>query len=151
MISKTEKRIYSLFANITSSIGYSDIHGRIIALMLAERKPLSLQELSRKTNYSLGSISLSLDLLEFFGLIKKFKRFGDRKVYVKLDGDLLSALRNAVLLKVEKNITEALNEFEKYKKIKDRKTVKTISVLEKEIRRLEKYIKELSKVKIPKR
>ena len=149
-IDEIEKKIYSLFSNITSTIGYSDVHGKIIATLLVEDKPVSLQELSRKTNYSLASISLAIDLLEFFGVVKKIRKSGDRKVYVRLDGDLLNALRDAILIKVQKVVRESLNELEKYKSIKDRKVRRVVKKLEKEIRRLERYINKLADVKIPK-
>ncbi len=67
-----EEHIYSTFASIASAIGYSEVHGRIIAALLVSDRPLSLEELSKKTNYSLAAISLSLDLLEIIGMIKKF-------------------------------------------------------------------------------
>ncbi len=149
-VDEIEKKIYSLFSNITSTIGYSDVHGKIIAMLLVEDKPVSLQELSRKTNYSLASISLAIDLLEFFGVVKKIKKSGDRKVYVRLDGDLLNALRDAILIKVQKAVRESLNELEKYKSIKDRKVRRVVKKLEKETRRLERYINKLADVKIPK-
>jgi len=149
--SEVEEKIHSLFANITSSIGYSDIHGRIISTLLVENKPLSLEEISKKTRYSLASISLSLDLLEFFGVIKRVKKSRDRKLYIKLDGDMVNALKNVIFLKIQKSIASALLEFEKYKKLKDSKITRTIKILEREIKRLEKYINALSVVEIPKR
>ncbi|MCD6092734.1 MAG: hypothetical protein J7J38_01800 [Candidatus Aenigmarchaeota archaeon] len=149
--SEVEEKIHSLFANITSSIGYSDIHGRIISTLLVENKPLSLEEISKKTRYSLASISLSLDLLEFFGVIKRVKKSRDRKLYIKLDGDMVNALKNVIFLKIQKSIASALLEFEKYKKLKDSKIMGTIKILESEIKRLEKYINALSVVEIPKR
>jgi DNA-binding transcriptional regulator GbsR (MarR family) len=145
-----ENKILSLFSRITSSLGYSQVHGKIIGILMIEGKPLSLQEISKRTRYSLGSISLSLDLLEFFGIIKKFKKSGERKVFVKLTGDLLIGLKNVVILKIEKNAEDVINELEYYKKrVRDKKTLKAIKVLEKETKRLKKYIEKISSVKIP--
>jgi DNA-binding transcriptional regulator GbsR (MarR family) len=145
-----ENKILSLFSRITSSLGYSQVHGKIIGILMIEGKPLSLQEISKRTRYSLGSISLSLDLLEFFGIIKKFKKSGERKVFVKLTGDLLIGLKNVVIFKIEKNAEDVINELEYYKKrVRDKKTLKAIKVLEKETKRLKKYIEKISSVKIP--
>jgi len=145
-----ENKILSLFSRITSSLGYSQVHGKIIGILMIEGKPLSLQEISKRTRYSLGSISLSLDLLEFFGIIKKFKKSGERKVFVKLTGDLLIGLKNAIILKIEKNAEDVINELEYYKKkVKDKKTLKAIKVLEKETKRLKKYVEKISSIKIP--
>ena len=142
-----EKEIYSLFSNVATSLGYSDVHGRIIAALLVAGKPLSLEELSRRIGYSTSSVSLSLDFLELLGVAKRVKKIKDKKLYVELKGDLLDCLRKVVLFKTQKNIEETLKEFDKIEKSKE--TNKTIKILEKEIKRLEKYINLLSKVKLP--
>jgi DNA-binding transcriptional regulator GbsR (MarR family) len=149
-LTNAESKIHSLFASLTSSLGYSEIHGHIIGALLVEGRPLSLDELAKKTGYSLASVSLSLDLLEFFGVIKKFRVKGNRKIYIKIDGDLLNVLKTLMLIKLQKNIKNTFNEFEKYKNTNDKKILRTIEILEKEIKRLEKYINELAKVDIPK-
>lgn len=118
-MTEVEEHIYSAFASIASSLGYSDVHGRIISALLVSDKPLSLQELSRKTKYSDSAISLSLDLLELVGLIKKRKNLSDRKLYITLEGDLLEGLRRALTFKIQKEIISTLAEFERYK---DKKT-----------------------------
>jgi len=141
-----EDKIHSTFASVVKSMGYSEVHGRIISSLFVADKELSLQELSKRTGYSIPSISISLDMLEMLGIIKKKKKVGDRKLYVKLEGDLLEGLRRALLLKVQKELTLTMNELDDYRNKK-----KGIKKLEKEIRRLEKYINSLAAVEIPKR
>lgn len=148
--SPAEAKIHSLFASLTTNLGYSEIHGRMIGALLVEEKALSMDELAAKTGYSLASVSLSLDLLEFFGVIKKFRLKGNRKIYIKIDGDLLDILKTLLLIKIQKNIKNVYTEFGKYRNTSDKKVLKTIQILEKEIIRLEKYINELAKVSIPK-
>jgi DNA-binding transcriptional regulator GbsR (MarR family) len=150
-----EKDIYSSFASIASSIGYSEIHGRTIAALMVSNNRLSLQELAEKTGYSISTLSASLDLLEFFGMVKKIKNVGDRKLYVELHGDLLEGLKRAFVMKVQKSITESLERFTGYKeslktsKDKDKeKVVVALNILEKEIQRLNKYVGLLSKIKL---
>lgn len=141
-----EEKIHSTFASVVKSLGYSEVHGRIISSLFMADKELSLQELGKRTGYSIPSISISLDLLELLGIIKKKKKAGDRKLYVKLDGDLLEGLRRALLLKVQKELALTLHELDSYKGGK-----RGIKKLEKEIRRLEKYINNLAAVEIPKK
>jgi DNA-binding transcriptional regulator GbsR (MarR family) len=150
-----EKEIYSSFASIAASIGYSEIHGRTIAALMVSNNRLSLQELAEKTGYSISTLSASLDLLEFFGMVKKIKNVGDRKLYVELHGDLLEGLKRAFVMKVQKSITESLERFIGYKeslktsKDKDKeKVVDALNILEKEIQRLNKYVGLLSKIKL---
>jgi DNA-binding transcriptional regulator GbsR (MarR family) len=154
-VKEIEREIYSIFADIASTIGYSEIHGRIIAALLVSGGKSSLQELAKQTGYSISTISLSLDLLEFFGMIKKVKKAGDRKLYVELQGDLLGGLKKAFLTRLRKSIENSLLRFEEYKKelkkMKDsekKRVLKTLDVLEKEIKRLRKYLDLLSRIKV---
>ena len=78
------------------------------------------------------------------GIIKKNKKVGDRKLYVKLNGDLLEGLRRALLLKLQKELVLTLNELENCKG-----KSKGVKKLEKEIKRLERYLNSLAAVKIP--
>jgi len=153
-VKEIKRDIYATFADIASSIGYSEIHGRIIAALLVSDKKLSLQELSRETGYSISTISLSLDLLEVLGMIKKIKKVGDRKLYVELQGNLLEGLKRAFLIRIQKDINNTLNKFEEYKnnlkKMKDgekNSVLKTLNILEKEVKRVDKYISLLQKLK----
>jgi len=150
-----EKEIYSNFAEIASTIGYSEIHGRIIGALLVKGRPISLQELSKEIGYSFSTVSPSLDLLEMLGMIKKVKKAGDRNLYVKLEGDLLDGLKNALTIKIQKIVTDSLDRFQLYhkelKKSKNgekKEVIRTLKVLEKEIKRVNKYIKILSKVRL---
>ncbi|MCD6367675.1 MAG: hypothetical protein J7L45_01170 [Candidatus Aenigmarchaeota archaeon] len=139
-----EKEIYSLFSSVTSALGYSEVHGRIIAALLVAKRPLSLDELSKKIGYSTSSVSLSLDFLELLDVIKRVKKPKDKKLYVELQGDLLDCLRKVVLFKTKKNVETTLEEFKKHSASNS-----SIKVLEKELLRLKKYIELLSKVKLP--
>ena len=143
---EAEEKIKSIFTSVVSSMGYSEVHGRILSSLFIADKELSLQELAKKTGYSIPSISISLDLLELIGVIKKEKRIGDRKLYVKLNGDLLEGLRRAFLLRLQKELAVSRVELESYKGKK-----KGIKRLEREIKRLDKYINKLAAVDIPKK
>lgn len=151
-----KERIYSSFARTASTIGYSEVHGRIIAALFVNDKPLTLQKLAEETGYSPSSISLSLDFLEVLGVVSKFKKKEDRKLYIKMQGDLLEALRKAVIKKTENSINEALEEFETYREeIKESKeeevgkTKEILNSLESELKRLQQYLEFLREVELP--
>lgn len=155
-VREVEKKIFSTFADVASSIGYSPIHGQIIGVLLVKGKALSLQELAKETEYSTSMISLSLDLLEVLGVIKKVKKAADRKLYIELTGDLLEALKNAVLVKLSKSISSSLRDFENGKKRLQKlegaerdRVLKTIETLEDQIKRLKTYVDLLSKTSLP--
>lgn len=151
-----KKEIFSLFSNVASAIGYSPLHGEIIGVLLISDKMLCLQEIAKELNYSTSMISLSLDLLEVLGVLKKIKKPGDRKLYAKLSGDLLEILKKAILFKVQMNIKDSLVGFEKSKedvqKLKSDqkdKIEKSIDILESSIKRLDIYVKLLSNIRLP--
>lgn len=151
-----EEKIYSTFSDIASSIGYSPLHGKIIGVLLVHGKEMSLQELARDTGYSASMISLSLDLLELLGIIKRVKKTGDRNLYIVLKGDLLESLKNAIILRVKKSIESTLTDFEKSRKDLGRlggeekkRMLRTMDILEKEIKRLGKYVNLLSGIRLP--
>ncbi len=134
------EKVYEIFSNLVSTLGYSRAHASILTTLFAHRE-LSLGEIAKNTKYSLSSISLSLDLLEFLGLIKRFRKDKSKKVYVKLEGDLLLALKELILMKINRGVNSALEELKREKK---EETVK------REILRFKKYIDNLYKVEIPK-
>ena len=99
----------------------------------------------------MSSISISIDLLELVGIVRKVKNLGDRKVYVKLEGDLIESLKKAFMLKMQKEIFVTKMELEKFKATaKDANTRRTIETLQKEVGRLQDYINKLADVEIPK-
>lgn len=142
-----EEKIHSTFASVAASLGYSEVHGRIISALLVAGRPLCMEELTQRTKYSPASISLSLDLLEMIGIIRKMKDRGDRKLYARLEGDLIEGLRSAMMLKLQKEISSTLAELNAIKG--DAKTRKAASTVEKEVKRLQEYIRRLSDVKVP--
>lgn len=153
---KLKKEIMSNFAKVAETIGYSPLHGQIIAVLLIKDRPVSLPELAQETGYSPSMISLSLDFLEVMEVIKKVKKTGDRKLYVELNGDLLSILKKAIVTRVKKVLSSSLNEFEETKshlnglKQDERARVKrSVDILEQEIKKLDYYINLLSQIELP--
>ena len=150
-----KERIYSTFTDTASSLGYSEVHGRIIGCLMIHDIPMSLSDIAKETGYSASMVSLSVDFLQTVGMIKKIKKPGDRKLYLESDGNLLDGLRKAVLARIEKKIFNSLQEFDEYKKEikkskkKNAKTLlRSIDRLEKEMKKMEKYVKILSKFKL---
>ncbi len=143
---EAEEKIHSTFASVAASLGYSEVHGRIISALLVADRPLSMDELIKQTKYSPASISLSLDLLEIMGIVKKMKDRGDRKLYARLDGDLIEGLRNAMMMKLQKEISSTLAELES---LKNSRTKKAVAAVEREVKRLQEYIRRLSEVSVP--
>ncbi|HVL87591.1 MAG TPA: MarR family transcriptional regulator [Candidatus Thermoplasmatota archaeon] len=154
-----KKHLYSSFSNVAALMGYSEVHGRIIAALTANARPMSLAELAKETGYSASSISTSLDLLEVLAMITKVKKTGDRKLYVRLDGDLLEGLKRAIVAKGRKSLGSALNEFRQYEEAiqslprddPERAKVENIlHTLRGELEVLTQYLELLGEIQLPK-
>ena len=98
---------------------------RIMAILLIEPKPVSIEELAKKTGYSLSMISLKTRTMELLGLIKSVKIPGDRKRYYYAEKDLIKLIlerykksNNEELVKIERRLKDIL---EKYKDQKNEK------------------------------
>jgi DNA-binding transcriptional regulator GbsR (MarR family) len=155
-IQEIEKKIFNTFSELARSMGFSPIHGNIMGSLLVGGGSLSLQDIAKKTGYSISMVSLSMDLLEILGIVKKIKKPGDRKLYIELDGDLLESLKKIFIIRVKKGISDSLFEFEeskgRLKKLRGenkKEVLKAIDILENEIKRLEKYVGLLSEVNLP--
>jgi DNA-binding transcriptional regulator GbsR (MarR family) len=150
-----KEKIYSTFANIANSLGYSEIHGRIIACVLINEGPVALTDIAKETGYSSSMVSLSTDFLETVGMVKRIKKPGDRKLYLQSNGSLLDGLKRAILVRIDKSVSNSLQEFDAYKKelkklkeSESEKLLKAIEKLEGEINKMDGYVKVLSKVKL---
>ncbi len=151
-----ERRILETFSELAKSIGFSPIHGNIIGSLIIGGGSMSLQEMSKKTGYSISMISLSMDFLEVLGIVRKMKKSRDRRLYIELNGDLLESLKKIFLMRVKKGISGSLADFESAKEQLARTqgdgkkdVMSAIEMLEKEIRRLDRYMTLLSGMKLP--
>jgi DNA-binding transcriptional regulator GbsR (MarR family) len=150
-----KEKIYSTFANIANSLGYSEVYGRIIACLLINGGAVSLNDISKETGYSSSMVSLSVDFLETIGMIKRVKKPGDKKLYLQSTGTLLDGLKKVILMRIEKNVSNSLQQFDEYrkeiKKLRNKeseKLLKAVEILEKEIKRMNDYINILSKIQL---
>ena len=150
------EKIYSTFGEVAKTIGYSPIHGKIIAALAVNNREMSLQALARETGYSSSMASLSLDLLEMMGIIRKLRKQGDRNLYISLQGDLLDTLKNAVVMRISKSIGTTLadiksshSEISSLPPREREGAMKSVAILEREVKRLEKYVNILSHARLP--
>lgn len=149
-------KVYSTFGEVAKTLGYSPIHGKIIAALVANDREMSLQGLARETGYSISMVSLSLDLLEVMGVVRKSRKPGDRNLYITLQGDLLMTLKNAIVMRLSKSISSTMEDFRDSKSRlqgippEERKKARVIiSTLEREVKRLERYVSILSNANLP--
>ena len=118
------ENIHRGIAKILRSIGYKENQSRVLAVLLISDRPLSLKEISDLTDYSISSISMSLDPLERDGLIGKFRK--GRELMVVAEKDLRFILEKFMgriryeLEKLEEELRMELKKIKKDRKIEER-------------------------------
>ncbi|MEM4397082.1 MAG: MarR family transcriptional regulator [Candidatus Woesearchaeota archaeon] len=105
----------------------------VITILYLEPKEISLEELAKRTGYSLASISNTMKTLENYGFVERIKKPKTKKVYFFMNKDL--AKINLQKIKyMSAHITEVLTQLpyiiNKYSKNKDDFTKKRLKIIE---------------------
>jgi len=72
--------------------GINSATAKIIAEIFASTGEISIEELAKKTKYSLATISNSIRFVEQYGAVTKLKKPGSKKIYVKAERDFMKVL-----------------------------------------------------------
>lgn len=121
--------------------GLDDLSSKIIAILYAEPKEISLEELAKRTGYSLSAISTSTKLLEKLGTLKRIKKPKSRKVYYYLEKEIMKKF-----LKLWKNRYKKLFSLGKKKVPKIIKEYKNKKSSKQELDIVETHYKQLLKM-----
>jgi HTH-type transcriptional regulator, osmoprotectant uptake regulator len=84
-----EEFIELISANMRTN-GFDEITSKVTGVLFIETKEISLEELAKKTGYSLSGVCNSLKFLSGSGLVKKSRKPGSRKVYLYMEKDLMA-------------------------------------------------------------
>ena len=81
--------------------GLDHSFSEIISTLFLEPEEISLDELARRTGFSLASISNKAKMLEKQGLVARSRKPGSKKVYLYMDKNLVRNIEIAVLKQME--------------------------------------------------
>lgn len=79
----------NLIYKIQLGKGLNEVTAKVIAYIYSEPKEIALDELAKKTKYSLATISNTIKFLEMHKAIYRVKLPGSKKVYVKQEPNLI--------------------------------------------------------------
>ncbi len=122
-------------------VGNDDLFLTIIATLFIEPKEIPMEELAKRTGYSLASISNRIKLLSGQGFIKKIRKPNSKKLYLYMEKDIFKLVKEN-FIKKEKYGISGMRErlpliIKKYK-------AKKLSVLQKEkLKIIESYYKDI--------
>ncbi len=139
-MSSAKDEFIDLITNNSRINGLDEVSSIAIGILYVEPKEIALDELAEKTGYSLSAVSTSMKMLENFGLIKRVKKPGSKKVYFYMEKDMVQTTIQLMRTKLEKVIRPSLEKIPKI--IKHYKTENSKESKE-ELKNLEKYYKQI--------
>ncbi|MDD5086747.1 MAG: hypothetical protein PHV16_03250 [Candidatus Nanoarchaeia archaeon] len=130
--------------------GLDEISSEVIALLYASPDEISLEELSKKTGYSLSAICMATKLIERIGLIKRIKKPGSRKAYFYMEKnmsvfslDLIKRKYEKIIIPTKKKLPLIISKYKREKSEKARQELKIIENYYKEVVISEKIVKNI--------
>lgn len=78
-----------IIENIYKSFGLDALSSKLFSILFLEPKEVSIDELSKKTGYSLSSISNKMRFIEKVGVAERIKKPGTKKVYYYVEKDII--------------------------------------------------------------
>jgi HTH-type transcriptional regulator, osmoprotectant uptake regulator len=123
----------------------------IYAILYLESEPVAMEDLAKMTGYSLASVSSKTNIMETMGLIERRNMPRTRKLYYYMDKDLSGLFKNLFIKKEKKQIAVVKQMLpkviEKYKKREldepEKKRLENLQKYYKSITKLEKIIKKI--------
>ncbi len=120
--------------------GLDELSSRIIGILFIEPEEIALDELAKRTGYSLSAISTAMKFIERAGIVKRSKKPKSRKVYYYMEKDMLAMWIQLMRRKYENIILPS-----KYKlpKIIEKYKLEKSENSEEELRIVENYYKQV--------
>ena len=93
MIEKSaEEDFIELVAENWKVGGFDELSSEIFGILLIEQSGIGLDELAKRTGYSLSAVSTAMKHAERMRMVKKSKKANSRKVYFYVENDMVSIL-----------------------------------------------------------
>ncbi|MFO7710482.1 MAG: hypothetical protein R6V53_01830 [Candidatus Woesearchaeota archaeon] len=102
---KFEKEVYGVVEGIMQDFGLDALSGRIFLTLFLAPDEIALEDLAKKTGYSLSSVSTKMRFFEQTDLAKKTRKPGSKKVYFSMDMDITELIRHKLQLSLDREIS----------------------------------------------
>ena len=120
-LKELEKDFTEYSFGMSRALGMPDLHANLLSILFLEPEPVSMEELAKRTGYSLSAISTAMSFLQNINQVRKTRKA--RKVYytTEKDGrkvirDVLSKVREAKLKPTSEYIPGIIKKYEKIAK-----------------------------------
>ena len=149
-----DKKVVDLYQEMGKAQGIQDqLLMELFARIYLEPEPIAMEELAKRTGYSLASVSNKVKILSPLMHIKKIKKPGSKKVYLYMEKDIMNMWKEAminkeeyVVKKVKEKMPEIIQEYsQKAKTEKDKKKVIILEQYYDQMLQFEKILKKMIK------
>ncbi len=117
--------------------------GTILAVLYLEPGEISMEDLAKKTGYSLASISNKIKMFEPAGFVKRIRKPGTKKVYLRAEKNVLEILKKGFTMKNDMVINLAKERIPKI--VEKFKGKKLTQEQKKKIKIIEEYYRQMLK------
>lgn len=149
-----DQKFIDFYQNVGRSMGINDnLLLKIIAILFLEHKEIAMEDLAKKTGYSLASISSKAKILETMGFARRTSKPGTRKAFLFIEKDFLKLFQQQLIKKQEylikqakEKIPEIIKEYKhKSKTNKQKQKLKILENYHAQILKFEKIIQYMIK------
>lgn len=141
-----DKEFIEFYQTIGRLQGIDTPLSTIVAVLYLEPKEISMEDLAKKTGYSLASISNKIKMLEPIGFVKRIRKPGTKKVFLYMDKNFLNIWKKSLIMKQESVINLAKEKIPEI--IKKHKGKKLSEEQKNKLKLLENYYNQMKKFEI---
>ena len=87
---EVEKEFLEFFQRVAAPLFSGEMPTRMVALLYMSPEPISMEDLARKTGYSLASVSNTMKLLESLHVVSRISKPKTKKAYFYMDKDIMA-------------------------------------------------------------
>jgi len=84
-----EQEAIEFFCNIGKGYGLKDLTMKVFAILYLEPEEVAMEDIAKRTGYSLASISNAAKVLENIGIVQRRKRPKTKKVFLYIEKNLI--------------------------------------------------------------
>lgn len=144
-----KEEFIELMAGIQRAKGLNELSSKLIGILFIEPDEITLDELAKRTGYSVSAVCTSMKFLERTGLAKRFKKPKSRKIYFSMEKEMSSMLTEIVKI-LENNISMLKSRIpgiiERYKLEKSKSSKDELKIVENYYKQLLTFEKMMKKM-----
>ena len=128
------KEFIEYLSMMAKSFGLNDLMVKVFAILYIEPEEIAMEDIAKKSGYSLASICNTIKMLENMGAIKRIRKPGTKKVFFYMGKDMVKwnimklefAHRN-IIIPAKERLPKIIKKYkEKVKNERDKKKLKII-------------------------